>query len=289
MAAGRRIPGDAAAASARAAAESVIVALDVATAEEADALLARLDGAVRTVKVGMQLFYAAGPAYIASLKARGLAVFLDLKGHDIPNTVKGAMESLTRLGVDMVTVHAAGGRAMLEAARAGVERALTPGQRRPLLLAVTVLTSIDARTLNEEIGVPGGVEEAVLRYALLAREAGCDGVVASAREVPAVKASCGPAFVAVTPGIRPAGAARGDQARAVTPADAIRRGADFLVVGRPVTAAPDPRAAYERVVAEVAGALENREAGIAVQGAERADGGERQGRASRRHARGNGA
>lgn len=289
MAAERRIFGDAAAASVRAAAERVIVALDVPTAEEADALLARLDGAVRTVKVGMQLFYAAGPAYIASLKGRGLAVFLDLKGHDIPNTVKGAMESLTRLGVDMVTVHAAGGRAMLEAARDGVERALAPGQRRPLLLAVTVLTSIDARTLNEELGVAGGVEEAVLRYALLACDAGCDGVVASAREVPAVKAACGPTFVAVTPGIRPAGAARGDQARTVTPADAIQRGADYLVVGRPVAESPDPRAAFVQVVAEVAEALVNREGMKAAQGDERADGGESQDRASRRHARSNGA
>lgn len=234
-------------------AERVIVALDYPDAEGAERLLRQLAGIPCWMKVGMELFYAAGPRFVARLKEAGYRVFLDLKMHDIPNTVKGGAASITRLGVDMFNVHAAGGRAMMEAAREGVEQGMggRGGEPKPLLIGVTQLTSTDRRMLNDEIGIPGTVEEAVLRYAQLAKEAGLAGVVASALEVVAIKERCGDRFVTVTPGIRPAGAAIGDQSRVMTPKEAFAQGTDFIVVGRPITAAPDPRRALERMMESV--------------------------------------
>lgn len=230
--------------------ERVIVALDRPDVDGAERLLRQLEGIPCYMKVGMELFYAAGPQFVLRLKEAGYRVFLDVKMHDIPNTVKGGSASVTRLGVDMFNVHAAGGRAMMEAAREGVEEALSgqPGAERPLLIAVTQLTSTSRQTLNSEIGIEGTVEDAVLRYAGLARASGLDGVVASPLEVRAIKDANGEAFVTVTPGIRPAGSAAGDQSRIMTPQEAFAQGTDYIVVGRPVTAASDPRQALEAIV-----------------------------------------
>ncbi|MGG1514835.1 orotidine-5'-phosphate decarboxylase [Paenibacillus oryzisoli] len=228
-----------------------MVALDYANAESAEKLLTQLDGIPCFVKVGMQLFYAAGPAFVANLKDRGYKVFLDVKMHDIPNTVKGGAESVTRLGVDVFNVHAAGGKQMLEAALEGVDKALAGGGDRPQVIAVTQLTSTSQAVLNEEIGLAGSMEEAVLRYARLTRAAGLAGVVASPHEVTAIKAACGADFVTVTPGIRPAGADVGDQSRIMTPQQAFAQGTDYVVIGRPITGAADPRAAIEAIIDSV--------------------------------------
>ncbi|MEK8129755.1 orotidine-5'-phosphate decarboxylase [Paenibacillus filicis] len=235
-------------------AERIIVALDYPNAREAEALVGSLEGIPCYLKVGMQLFYSEGPQFVAGLKEKGYNVFLDLKMHDIPNTVKGGAESITRLGVDMFNVHAAGGKQMMEAAREGVDKAWTGAGRngkRPLLIAVTQLTSTSQATLNDEIGIAGTVEEAVVRYAELTRSAGLDGVVASALEVVRIKEACGAGFVTVTPGIRPAGADIGDQSRIMTPSQAFAQGTDFVVIGRPITGAVDPRAALEAIVASI--------------------------------------
>jgi len=227
-----------------------MVALDRPDEAAAESLIRALEGIPCWLKVGMELFYAAGPAFVAGLKDRGYRVFLDVKMHDIPNTVKGGAASVTRLGVDLFNVHAAGGVRMMEAALEGAEAA-SGGRPRPRVIAVTQLTSTSQAVLNDEIGIPGTAEEAVVRYARLARRAGLDGVVASAREVRAVKAACGGGFLAVTPGIRPASAAADDQERIMTPREALDAGADFLVIGRPITAAPDPREAFESIVKEL--------------------------------------
>jgi orotidine-5'-phosphate decarboxylase len=232
------------------AAERIMVALDVPDAEAALRLARRFVGIPCWMKIGMELYYAAGPQIVREVKAMGARVFLDLKLHDIPNTVRGAARSVTRLGVDMFNVHAAGGSAMMRAAVEGASEAASGG-RVPLIIAVTQLTSTDERTLHDEIGIPGPLEEAVVRYARLASAAGLNGVVASAREAAAVKAACGGDFLAVTPGIRPAGADAQDQARVVTPRDAIAAGSDYLVIGRPITAAADPRLALERIVSDL--------------------------------------
>jgi len=227
-----------------------MVALDRPDEAAAESLIRALEGIPCWLKVGMELFYAAGPAFVAGLKDRGYRVFLDVKMHDIPNTVKGGAASVTRLGVDLFNVHAAGGVRMMEAALEGAEAA-SGGRPRPRVIAVTQLTSTSQAVLNDEIGIPGTAEEAVVRYARLARRAGLDGVVASAREVRAVKAACGGGFLAVTPGIRPASASADDQERIMTPREALDAGADFLVIGRPITAAPDPREAFESIVKEL--------------------------------------
>jgi len=232
-------------------AERIMVALDYPDAETAGVLIRKLEGIPCYLKVGMQLYYVAGPEFVRSLKDSGYKVFLDLKMHDIPNTVKGGAQSITRLGVDMFNVHAAGGKLMMEAALEGVEQALAPGQRRPLVIAVTQLTSTSEEMLNKEIGIPGSMLDAVVRYARLTREAGLDGVVASPRETPWIKRVCGQSFVAVTPGIRPAGAEQADQKRVMTPGEAFRQGADYLVIGRPITASPDPKAALETIIEEL--------------------------------------
>ncbi|MDQ0900112.1 orotidine-5'-phosphate decarboxylase [Paenibacillus sp. V4I7] len=226
----------------------IMVALDYANAEGAEGLLKQLEGIPCYVKVGMQLFYAAGPGFVASLKDRGYKVFLDVKMHDIPNTVKGGAESVTRLGVDVFNVHAAGGKQMMEAALEGVDKGLVTGAVRPIVIGVTQLTSTSVQVLNDEIGLTGTVEQAVIRYARLAHAAGLQGVVASPLEVTAIKAACGDGFVTVTPGIRPAGADVGDQSRIMTPAEAFAQGTDYVVIGRPITGAADPRAAIEAII-----------------------------------------
>lgn len=225
-----------------------MVALDYANAEGAEGLLKQLEGIPCYVKVGMQLFYAAGPGFVASLKDRGYKVFLDVKMHDIPNTVKGGAESVTRLGVDVFNVHAAGGKQMMEAALEGVDKGLAVGAERPIVIGVTQLTSTSQSVLNDEIGLTGTVEQAVIRYARSAHAAGLQGVVASPLEVTAIKAACGDGFVTVTPGIRPAGADVGDQSRIMTPAEAFAQGTDYVVIGRPITGAADPRAAIEAII-----------------------------------------
>ncbi|TDF96655.1 orotidine-5'-phosphate decarboxylase [Paenibacillus piri] len=233
-------------------AERIMVALDYAEAADARKLVESLKGIPCYMKVGMQLFYSAGPGFVAELKEKGYKVFLDLKMHDIPNTVKGGSESVTRLGVDMFNVHAAGGRAMMEAALEGVDKALAGGSGvKPLVIGVTQLTSTSRIVMNNEIGIAGAVEDAVIRYAKLAQAAGLHGVVASPLEVTQLKAACGPGFVTVTPGIRPAGAAIGDQSRVMTPPEAFAQGTDYVVIGRPITAAAEPRAALEQIIESI--------------------------------------
>ena len=230
----------------------IIVALDVPDAAAALALAARLDASKCSLKVGKELFTAAGPGLVRDLAGRGFRVFLDLKFHDIPNTVAQACAAATRLGVWMLNVHASGGAAMMAAARDAVGRtAAEAGFPRPLLIAVTVLTSLSAGDLAA-IGVNASPEEQVLRLARLAQAQGLDGVVCSAREAAALKRALGPAFTLVTPGIRPEGSAANDQARVMTPPQAIAAGADHLVIGRPIAAAPDPQAALDAILASIA-------------------------------------
>jgi orotidine-5'-phosphate decarboxylase len=213
----------------------IIVALDVPEADAALALAARLDPKLCRVKVGKELFVAAGPAVVARLQERGFEVFLDLKFHDIPNTVAGACRSAARLGVWMMNIHASGGAAMMRAAREAVAGAGRP----PLVIGVTILTSLGDADLGP-IGFAGTARENAVRLARLARESGLDGVVCSAQEAPAMREAAGNAFVLVTPGIRLASDAKGDQSRTVTPPQAARLGADFLVIGRPITQSKDP-------------------------------------------------
>ena len=225
----------------------IIVALDFAEGREALAFADRLRGTGCAVKVGKELFTREGPAICRALHERGLRVFLDLKFHDIPNTVAAACRAAADLGVWMVNVHASGGREMLLAARA----ALDEGATRPLLVAVTVLTSLDAAQLKE-VGIDATPAAQVLRLAQLAAAAGLDGVVCSPQEIAVVKAACGAEFLTVTPGVRPAGSAQDDQQRIATPAAARAAGGDYLVIGRPITRAPDPRLALAAIAAEIA-------------------------------------
>ncbi len=224
--------------------ERLIVALDVPSAEAARSLVDRLAGRVGLFKVGHQLFTAAGPSFVREMVARGERVFLDLKYHDIPNTVAGAVAGATQLGVSLLNVHGLGGRAMMEAA-VGALPAM--GTR---LLAVTILTSHDDASLVE-VGVGGSLSSSVERLARLALDCGMDGVVASPHEIGLIRAACGAELLIVTPGIRPAGSARGDQSRVATPAGALAAGADYLVVGRPISEAADPAAAADLVVREM--------------------------------------
>jgi orotidine-5'-phosphate decarboxylase len=225
--------------------ERLIVALDVPTADEARRLVAALEGHVGMFKVGSQLFTAAGPDFVHELTAGGHKVFLDLKYHDIPNTVASAVSSASRLAVSLIDVHALGGRGMMEAA---VSALPAIGTR---LLAITILTSHDAESLGE-VGVDGTLHDSVRRLALLAKEAEVDGVVASPHEVALIREACGPDFLIVTPGIRPSGSASGDQVRLAAPKAAVAAGADYIVVGRPITGAPRPPEAADAVVAEIA-------------------------------------
>ncbi len=237
--------------------DKLTVALDLPTADAAARMAEKLHGRVGMFKVGSRLFTAEGPVLARYLVAQSEKVFLDLKFHDIPNTVRGAARQAAELGVSMLTVHASGGRKMMEAAVGGVREASSARSHtggRPLVLAVTLLTSLTSEDLDE-LGAAGNPEDAVVRLARLAQQAGVDGVVASPREIGAVRRACGPRFVIVTPGIRPAAAASNDQTRTSTPEIAIRAGADYLVVGRPIIEAPDPVAAAEAIVAEMEKAL----------------------------------
>lgn len=224
----------------------IIVALDFDAAQPALDLASRLDPALCRVKVGKELFTSAGPALVETLAERGFEVFLDLKFHDIPHTVAQACKAAARLGVWMVNVHALGGRKMMAAAR----EALEEGARRPKLIAVTVLTSMGGEDLAE-IGLSGEPQDNVLRLAKLAQACGLDGVVCSAREASPLRAALGEEFCLVTPGIRPASASRDDQVRIATPAQALRDGASYLVIGRPITQAADPLQALKNIHLEL--------------------------------------
>lgn len=231
----------------------VLVALDVERADQAMALADALRGTVGGFKIGKQLFTAEGPSVVRALAERGDRVFLDLKFHDIPNTVAGAVAAAVTTGTWMVNVHASGGRKMMQAAaRAARTAAERAGRERPLVIGVTVLTSLDAQDLAE-IGITTPLLDHVVNLAQLAQDAGLDGVVASPREVAAIRHACGPHFIIVTPGIRPAGGAANndDQVRTMGPSEALAAGASYLVIGRPITAAPDPRAAAEEILRQL--------------------------------------
>jgi orotidine-5'-phosphate decarboxylase len=225
----------------------VIVALDFPDAKGALALAQRLDPKQCRVKVGKELYTAAGPSLVEQLQRAGFGVFLDLKYHDIPNTVAGACTAAARLGVWMINVHALGGRAMMAAAREAVAKAGKP----PKLVAVTLLTSMGSADMAD-VGITGGPEDAVARLARLAQSCGLDGVVCSPQEAAALRRQCGKDFLLVTPGTRPADSGQDDQQRVATPREAVAAGADYLVIGRPITRAPDPIAALRAIHAEIA-------------------------------------
>ena len=227
--------------------KDVIVACDFASAADTFAFLDRFTGRKPFVKIGMELFYAEGPAIVRELKERGHKIFLDLKLHDIPNTVKKAMAVLSQLDCDIVNVHAAGTAAMMEAALEGLTR---PDGTRPLLIAVTQLTSTDQASMERDLLIREPIADVVMHYAITAKNAGLDGVVCSPLEAEKVHEACGKDFLTVTPGIRFADGETGDQKRIMTPAEAKRIGSDYIVVGRPITKTADPVAAYERCIAD---------------------------------------
>ena len=230
--------------------KDVIVACDFSSKEQVFTFLDKFTGRKPFVKIGMELYYAEGPAIVRQIKARGHKIFLDLKLHDIPNTVKKAMAVLSGLDVDMCNVHAAGTSAMMKAALEGLTR---PDGSRPLLIAVTQLTSTDEDSMRRELLIDRPLDQVVMSYAQTAKEAGLDGVVCSPLEAGKVHQACGEGFVTVTPGVRFADGDVGDQKRVTTPEKARELGSDYIVVGRPITAAADPVAAYERCVKEFVG------------------------------------
>jgi orotidine-5'-phosphate decarboxylase len=237
---------------------SLIVALDFDSLSSALKFAKQVADLVGMFKIGSQLFTAAGPQAVREVAALGPGIFLDLKFHDIPNTVAGAILSCAAMpGVQLINVHALGGRAMLHAAAQAIGAAQAMGADRPRLLAVTILTSMDQKTMRE-VGIGGSSQSRVQKLAQLAKKAGVDGVVASVKEARAIRKACGRDFLIVTPGVRPkdktAAAKDDDQVRTATPSEAIRAGADFLVVGRPILAAPDPRAAAQAIVDEITSA-----------------------------------
>lgn len=233
--------------------DRLIVALDVNSTDKARVLVAELEGAVTTFKIGLQLFSAAGPRFVEELASKGTRIFLDLKFHDIPNTVAMAAVEAAKLGVWMFNVHAAGGSEMMKTTAAKVDEfCAATGQSRPHIIAVTVLTSSDSKVLSET-GIDSGVEDQVGRLAKLTAEAGLNGVVASAQEIGIVRSAVqNEGFLIVTPGIRLENATFDDQKRVTTPATAISNGANHIVVGRPITGAPGPREAAERILSEIA-------------------------------------
>lgn len=231
--------------------DRIIVPLDVPTQEQAIALLDQLP-TVTFWKVGLELFVSTGPALLTELKARQKRIFLDLKFHDIPNTVAGACRSAARYGVDLITVHATAGKDALKAAQAAAEAGASEcGHPVPNLLAITVLTSLSARSLAFDLKVPLELPEYALQMALLAQESGIPGAVCSPQEVAQLRQVCGKDFLLVCPGVRPTWAEKGDQSRVMTPKDALEAGASYLVIGRPITAAADPSAAFERICEEI--------------------------------------
>ena len=230
--------------------KDVIIACDFPSAEQTLAFLDRFTGRKPFVKIGMELFYAAGPDIVRQIKARGHKIFLDLKLHDIPNTVRRAMAVLSNLDVDLVNLHAAGTAEMMKAALEGLTR---PDGTRPLLIAVTQLTSTNQEALEQELLIEKPIDEVVMSYAENAKKAGLDGVVCSPLEAEKVHARCGESFLTVTPGVRFADGDRGDQKRVMTPEQAKENGSDYIVVGRPITQAQDPVAAYERCCREFIG------------------------------------
>lgn len=232
--------------------ERIIIALDVGTKREALALMEKLKEA-RVFKIGLELFTAEGPALLEEAIRMGKRPFLDLKFHDIPNTAAGAVRSAVRNGASMLTLHASGGKEMMAAAaQAAREESARTAKGRPILLGVTVLTSLKDEELLQ-IGYAHPVADQVLRLALLAKDSGLDGVVCSPHEIEVIKKECGGDFIVVTPGIRPAWAAAQDQKRIMTPAEAVEKGADYLVIGRPVTGASSPDEAFLRILAEIGG------------------------------------
>lgn len=230
--------------------KDVIIACDFAGADQTIAFLDRFTGRKPFVKIGMELYYAEGPSIVRAIKERGHSIFLDLKLHDIPNTVKKAMSVLSRLDVDITNLHASGTTAMMEAALEGLTR---PDGSRPLLIAVTQLTSTDQESMERDLLIREPIDQVVMHYALTAKNAGLDGVVCSPLESGKVHALCGGGFLTVTPGIRFASGESGDQKRVTTPALARELGSDYIVVGRPITAAEDPVEAYERCLADFVG------------------------------------
>jgi orotidine-5'-phosphate decarboxylase len=227
--------------------KDVIVACDFASAEQTFAFLDKFTGKKPFVKIGMELYYAEGPSIVKEIKARGHKIFLDLKLHDIPNTVKKAMAVLSNLDVDITNLHAAGTTAMMQGALEGLTR---PDGSRPLLIAVTQLTSTDQEAMERDILIKEPIDQVVMHYAKTAKNAGLDGIVCSPLEAGKVHDTCGKEFLTITPGVRFADGDVGDQKRVMTPAQAKEIGSDYIVVGRPITAAADPVAAYERCVAE---------------------------------------
>ena len=230
--------------------KDVIIALDFDSKEKTLAFLDRFTGEKPFVKIGMELFYAEGPQVVRDIRARGHKIFLDLKLHDIPNTVKKAMSVLSALDVDICNLHAAGTKAMMEAALEGLTR---PDGTRPLLIAVTQLTSTSEERMKADLLIDHPLDEVVMHYAKCAKDSGLDGVVCSPLEAGKVKEVCGDAFLTVTPGVRFADGEVGDQVRVTTPAKARELGSDYIVVGRPITQAPDPVAAYHRCISEFLG------------------------------------
>ena len=228
----------------------VIIACDFSSKQEVMNFLDKFQGKKPFVKIGMELYYAEGPAIVKEIKARGHKIFLDLKLHDIPNTVKKSMAVLSRLDVDICNLHAGGTKRMMEAALEGLTR---PDGTRPLLIAVTQLTSTDQESMENDLLIKEPIDKVVMHYAKNAADAGLDGVVCSPLEAEKVHETCGKAFLTVTPGVRFADGDIGDQKRVMTPAEANRIGSDYIVVGRPITAAADPVAAYERCLNEFVG------------------------------------
>lgn len=229
--------------------KDVIVACDFASAKDVFEFLDKFEGKKPFVKIGMELFYAEGPSIVKEIKKRGHKIFLDLKLHDIPNTVKKSMSVLSRLDVDMCNLHAAGSSKMMEAAIEGLTR---EAGSRPILIAVTQLTSTDQETMEKDLLIKEPIDQVVMHYALTAKNSGLDGVVCSPLEAGKVHETCGKDFITVTPGVRFADGELGDQKRVMTPAQAKEIGSDYIVVGRPITAAEDPVAAYERCLSDFA-------------------------------------